>query len=181
MPVTARVHRWVHRDCQSTFDQLDQMHERLEEMFDHLAEDFDQADSARTESEAARHDAEAELAAVRERNEALEAELSRARARADQAEAARAGAEKLLASPLPLTRPSLQNQGPVDAALLNVVLIRILVRNEANSNVDSFYGEHLHQLADVLQARIIAAGDALRADPERLEDLQSALLPTTPA
>lgn len=183
MSVTARVRRWVHHDCQSTFAQLDQMHERLEEMFDHLAEDLDQADSARAESEAAHHDAEVELAAARERNEALEAELSRVRARADQAEAARAGAEKLLTSPLPLTRPSLQGQGPVDAALLNVVLIRILVRNEANRanrDEDSFYGEHLHQLADVLQARIIAAHGALRTDPERvLEDLQDPLLRTS--
>lgn len=148
MSVTARVRRWVHRDCQHAFGQVD---------------------AARATSEAARYDAEVELAAARELNEALEAELARVRARVDRA-------QEVVTSPLPLTQPSLQNQGPVDAALLNVVLIRILVRNEANRDANSFYGEHLHQIADALQSRIVAAAAALRTDPERvLEDLQDPL------
>jgi enamine deaminase RidA (YjgF/YER057c/UK114 family) len=130
----------------------------------------------------AHHGTRQDLAEARAQSERLEQELASVRQRAEQAEAAYGAVERLLAEPLPLTRPRLENQGPTDAALTNVVLMRILLRNEANlpEHRGSYYAAHLHDLADALQARIVAAfeGDP---DPEReLALLQAPLVVPVP-
>ncbi|MEV2276183.1 hypothetical protein AB0I72_11395 [Nocardiopsis sp. NPDC049922] len=203
MSVSETVYRWLHGGCEAhaATHYTHYVRERdtrmeVEAELTQTRTHADRLDSALTDSAQAHNEAEKELTAEREVVAFLQAELNAAskrievmelkvageRARADQAEAARTAVEKLLADPLPLTRPHLENQGLVDAALFNVVLMRILLRAEGNRHAGSFYGEYVHQLADALQARVTAAFDALKTDhdPERVLDVLQTPLTSVP-
>lgn len=115
---------------------------------------------AQVESAAAHHAAEVELATARATIARLEAEAARERARADQAEAALGTVRRAVIEPVVLTRPLIGQMDELNTALTNLVLIRICLRNEANQHADSYYGEHMHDLADLYQGRIWAAQEA---------------------
>lgn len=122
---------------------------------------------AQSESAAAHHEAEIELAAAREVITGLQAKVVRERARADQAEAALEAARSTVTEPPDLTRPHIAQMDALTTALLNTVLIRICLRNKAIQHVGSHRGEHLHLLADLYQARVWAAQEALHTPKVR--------------
>lgn len=118
---------------------------------------------AQVASAAAHHAAEVELAAARETIARLEGEVSGERARADQAEAALETVRRTVADPPDLSRPRLGWLDEPSTELVNMVLIRICLRNEADQYAaDSDYGEHMHHLADLYQARVRAVQEATK-------------------
>ncbi|MGW8527026.1 hypothetical protein [Nocardiopsis sp. NPDC055824] len=186
MSLIELVRERMHRPCTDLITrQHDALVEHAQARYEavkhrnHLASEGYRLEEALSEMAEAHADAEEALDKARTEIERLQAELAAEKVRADQAETARAAVENLVAEPLPLTRPRMENQQPVDAALTNIVLVRILLRNEANKNTGFYYGEHLHQLADALQTRITTAHEAIRCGQEPGPILDSLQAPLT--
>lgn len=115
---------------------------------------------AQAESAAAHHAAELALAGARETIARLEADATRERARADQAEAALETVRRTVTEPVDPTQLRFDWMDEPTAALVNTVLTRICLRNEANQHPDSTYGAYIHRLADLYQERVQAALEA---------------------
>lgn len=120
---------------------------------------------AQVESANAHHEAEQALAEARAQIARLEAETVGERARADRAEAALREVRRLVAEPVDLTRPLIDQMDEVYVELTNAALIRNAVRIEANQYPGD-YGEHMHALADRFHIRVLEALEATNASKE---------------
>lgn len=108
------------------------------------------------DSAQAHHRAERELTETRAENERLQTNLAAAKERLDQVK------RLLTADHMSLTHPRLPNEDPVGGAMTNLVLIRMLLRSEANlpEHRGTYYANHLHDLADTIHRRICEAHQA---------------------
>lgn len=136
---------------------LDRLRERLHRTCTDL---ITTQHDAVVDSAQAHHRAEQELTETRAENRQLQTSLAAAKGRLEQVK------RLLTVDHVSLTHPRLPNEDPVGGAMTNLVLIRMLLRNEANlpEHRGTYYANHLHDLADTIHRRICEAHQATSDD-----------------